>query len=112
MRSSGAPVSYAAGCPRRFAPRRPLNAIVSVISHEHNVIPEVVRVGKDIMLSIAAIIAAYLGFRGLDTWRRQLPENWLRNATKRYTVLTMTMHSNNGSMKLSKVLRVSSTNCA
>src|SRR5688572_21406985 len=28
MRSSGAPVSVAAGCPRRYAPRRPLNANV------------------------------------------------------------------------------------
>src|SRR5687768_14360464 len=28
MRSSGAPVSCAAGCPRRSAPRRPLNANV------------------------------------------------------------------------------------
>src|SRR5689334_10740482 len=28
MRSSGAPVSVAAGSPRRFAPRRPLNANV------------------------------------------------------------------------------------
>ncbi len=32
LRSSGAPVSDAAGCPRRCAPRRPLNAIVS--AHE------------------------------------------------------------------------------
>jgi hypothetical protein len=30
LRSSGAPVSVAAECPRRFTPRRPLNAIVSV----------------------------------------------------------------------------------
>jgi hypothetical protein len=28
IRSSGAPVSVAAGFPRRYAPRRPLNAIV------------------------------------------------------------------------------------
>lgn len=30
MRSSGAPVSYAAGCPRAFAARCPLNAGVSL----------------------------------------------------------------------------------
>jgi len=31
MRSSGVPVSYAAGCPRRCAPRRPLNANVEAV---------------------------------------------------------------------------------
>jgi hypothetical protein len=34
-RSSGAPVSVAAGCPRRCAPRRPLNAIVKIWRHAH-----------------------------------------------------------------------------
>ena len=37
MRSSGAPVSSAAGCARRFAPRRPLNAIVR---RKHNTAQE------------------------------------------------------------------------
>src|SRR5436853_7779177 len=36
MRSSGAPVSGAAGCRRRCAPRRPLNAIVRSLWSMHS----------------------------------------------------------------------------
>ena len=36
---------------------------------------EAIAIAKDVILSIAAIIAAYVGIRGLDTWRRQLRGN-------------------------------------
>ena len=36
---------------------------------------EVVAIFKDIVLTLAAIVAGYVGIRGLDTWRRQLRGN-------------------------------------
>lgn len=36
---------------------------------------EIVSIVKDIVLTLAAIVAGYVGIRGLDTWRRQLRGN-------------------------------------
>lgn len=49
MRSSGAPVSDAAGCPRRYAPRRPLNAVVrfQMISYQDGT---EMRVGDSVLI--------------------------------------------------------------
>jgi hypothetical protein len=39
------------------------------------VVAETITVVKDVILSIAAIVAGYVGIRGLSTWRRQLRGN-------------------------------------
>lgn len=39
------------------------------------IIKEIVSVAKDIILAFAAIVASYVGIKGLGTWRRQLKGN-------------------------------------
>ncbi len=49
-----------------------------IFNHLHGgiiVVVETIAIAKDVILSVAAIVASYVGLRGLGTWRRQLRGN-------------------------------------